>query len=245
MNKIHASTSSARTGGRPSPFALRSAIGASRRVLLIMCFINFNAHAWFFTAPEKPFTILIEAGGDSAHPGRSIDDSFESAITFAIAQAIQQQLPNYCPRCKVILNRTAIETVAPLQNANFANKLDVDLYLSIHAYSHVNDKPSFYLYQFSYHDTVIIKDNGLSFYPFDTIYLVNQSQTASWGQQLKQLLEQHSLWHCKGLYAVPFKPLIGIKAPALGIEFGFKKREDWKMYGQIVAQAVAEIINKS
>ena len=173
---------------------------------------------------------MLEAGGDTAHPGRSIDDNFESALTFEIAQALKNGLQQNCPNCKILLNRSATETVNPLQNANFANKLDVDLYISIHAFAEAETKPRVYLFQFSYADDFIAKDTGLSFYPFDKIYLVNQKQTTAWAQQLKQAFEQNQSWAVKGIYSFPFKPLIGIKPPAIGIEIGLKNRAEWRKY---------------
>ena len=62
-----------------------------------------------------------------------------------------------CPNTKIIINRSANESIAPLQNANFANKLDIDLYISIHAFAETEIKPRIFLYQFSYHDDIIAK----------------------------------------------------------------------------------------
>ncbi len=201
-------------------------------------------HAWLFNAPpQKPFVLLLEASGDTAHPGRSIDDSFESAITFEIAQTIKQLLLAQYPNIKILLNRTATETVTPLQNANFANKLDVDCYISIHAFAETETKPRVYLYQFSYGDNFIAKDSGLSFFPFDKIYLLNQKQSTNWGQELKHAFEKNNSWVVQGIYALPFKPLIGIKAPAIGIEIGLKNRSEWRNYCQTLVNGIATIIN--
>lgn len=200
-------------------------------------------HAWFFNAPpQKPFVLLIEASGDTSHPGRSIDDSFESAITFEIAQTIKQLLLERCSNLKIFLNRAVTETVAPLQNANFANKLDVDCYLSIHAFAETETKPRVYLYQFSYHDEFIAKDSGLSFFPFDKIYLLNQKQTSTWGKELKHAFEKNNLWTVHGVYAFPFKPLIGIKAPALAIEIGLKNRSEWHNYCETLVNGIAQLV---
>ncbi len=212
--------------------------------LLLLLLMPCMNNAWFFTLPaEKPFVLLLEASGDPMHPGRSIDDSFESTITFEIAQTIKQMLLAQYPNLKILLNRAAAETVAPLQNANFANKLNVDCYISIHAFAESEIKPHVYLYQFSYHDDFIAKDAGLSFYPFDKIYMVNQKQTTAWAEQLKQALEKHSLWAVKGVFSLPFKPLIGIKAPAIGIEIGLKNRSEWRNYIEALVSGIITIIN--
>ena len=214
-----------------------------KKILLLLLMPCMN-HAWFFTMPaEKPFVILLEASGDTIHPGRSIDDSFESSITFEIAQTIKQRLLAQYPHVKVMLNRTSTETIAPLQNANFSNKIDADCYISIHAFAETEIKPRIFIYQFSYHDDFIAKDNGLSFYPFDKIYLINQNKTNAWAQQLKQTFEKNSTVHVNGIYAFPFKPLIGIKAPAIGIEIGLKKSTEWHNYCDMFINGIVAIIN--
>lgn len=188
---------------------------------------------------------MIEASGDSAHPGRSIDDNFESSITYEIAQSLKAALLEQCPHLKVLINRSPHETIAALQNANFANKLNVDFYVSIHAFTEAETKPRIYVYQFSYRDNFISKDadQRLSFYPFDKIYLINTTQTTTWAQQIKQLLERDQRWSTHGPFAIPFKPLIGIKAPAIGIEIGLKNRAEWQNAVDLLVHAIVDIVN--
>ena len=186
---------------------------------------------------------MIEASGDMANPGRSIDDNFESSITFEIAQALKNELLQHSPTLKIILNRTANQTVAPLQNANFANKLDVDLYMSIHAFAETETKPRIYFYQFSYRDNFMIKDAELSFYPFDKVYVLNQNKTNAWAQQLKQLFENDPAWAIKGVFALPYKPLIGIKASSIGIEIGLKNKSEWRNALATMVNGIMHIVN--
>ena len=187
---------------------------------------------------------MIEAAGDTTHPGRVIDDSFESSITFDIAHALKNKILEECPTAKIIINRTLGETVAPLQNANFANKLDVDLYLSIHAFAETEPKPRIFIYQFSYLDSFIAKD-GLSFYPFDKIYLVHEPQTTQWVQLIQKSLSQNQSAQTKKIAKLPFKPLIGIKASAIGLELGLKNKTSWRDYIDDLAHSLVLIINQS
>lgn len=212
-------------------------------IILFLLFIPCMNYAWFFSTPQKRLVLMLEASGDTMHPGRSIDDSFENSITFEIAQNIKQLLLTHCPHIKIFLNRTATEIVTALQNANFANKLDVDCYISIHVFAETEPKPRVYLYQFSYHDDFIAKDEGLCFYPFDKIYLINQKKTSAWAQQLKQYFEKNDLWDTKGVFAFPFKPLIGIKAPAIGIEIGLKNRSEWRNYIETIVNGIVMLLN--
>ena len=138
---------------------------------------NFNAK------PVKPFVIMIEATGDTVCTGRTIGNSFESSVTLAIAQELKELLQQQLQNIKIIINRTANQKIEPLQNATMANKLEVDLYISIHAYAQKESKPSLFIYQFSYNDSFVIKENELSFHSFDKIYLVNQKKTTLWAKK--------------------------------------------------------------
>jgi N-acetylmuramoyl-L-alanine amidase len=149
-----------------------------------------------------------------------------------------------CPNAKIIINRALGETVMPLQNANFANKLDIDLYLSIHAFAETETKPRIFIYQFSYQDSFIAKDS-MSFYSFDKIYLVHEQQTAQWANRIYQTLSQNQSVQTKKIAKIPFKPLIGIKAPAIGLELGLKNKANWHEYLNDLVQSIAKIINQS
>ena len=45
----------------------------------------------------------------------------------------------------------------------------------------------------------------------------------------------------KELIGIPFKPLVGIRAPALGIEIGLKNKDDWERFVQPVMQALVSL----
>lgn len=185
---------------------------------------------------------MIEASGDSTHTGRIINDSFENSVTFELAHTLKNKLMEMCPTAKIIINRALGETVTPLQNANFANKLDIDLFLSIHAFAETETKPRIFIYQFSYQDSFIAKDS-MSFYPFDKIYLVHESQTTQWANRIQQALSQNQSVQTKKIAKMPFKPLMGIKAPSIGLELGLKNKTDWQDYLNDLAQSIAKIIN--
>jgi N-acetylmuramoyl-L-alanine amidase len=200
--------------------------------IFLLLFLTTPLQAWFFyqPAPEKPFSMIIEASGDAQVMGRTIHNSFESALCFSVAQKIRSCLLAYQPTAKIILNRTIGQTVAPLQNANLANKLNVDLYISISAYQEIEAKPRITLYQFSYKNSQIIKKESLAFFTFDTIYNLNFETTTAWIQLLHHGLLANSLFDISGPYQLPFKPLIGIQSPAIAIELGIPKDFDLDLF---------------
>ena len=169
---------------------------------------------------------MIDPAGDAKNTGRRIEDSFERGITMQCAEQLKQTLEQRLPNISIILTRAPGEIVHPLQNANFANQINVNLYISLHFYQEKETRPTLYIYQFSYNDTFITKSFDLSFTPYDQAHIVNFPKTGGWGKQIKRTLAQdvyQKYFTVHGIYQLPFSPLIGIQAPALGFEMGIKQ----------------------
>ena len=190
---------------------------------------------------------MINPAGDAQHPGRKIGDTFERTLTLAYAQRMHQEIMRTYPHTQVVLTRTAGETISSLQNANFANRLNVDIFVSIHFYQETDVKPTLYLYNFSYNDDFITHKQDLSFCRYDQAHLYNYSITRHYGHVLKQALATDTytpLFTCMGCYKAPIKPCIGIKAPALLIEVGLRSADDWQGYVEPLVIALKPIIEK-
>ncbi len=122
-------------------------------------------------------------------------------------------------------NRTPTETIGPFQNAQFANKLGIDLYVHICSVK-TPSASSITLYQYSYNQKIILKKGSLGFYPYDEISLLHEQQTAEWAHMItKNLLNQKQI-AVFGVYKMPFKPLMGVNAPAFAIEVGIHSMDD-------------------
>src|SRR5579859_5868722 len=80
---------------------------------------------WPFTQEQvKPFSIMLDPAGDAQITGRIIDDSYERGITLQLCEDIKKQLEADHPKnTRIVLTRFPGETIDPLQNANFANRL--------------------------------------------------------------------------------------------------------------------------
>lgn len=214
-------------------------------LLLFTLFLELNAR-WPFNlfGAKKPFSIVLEASGDAINPGRTIFNNFENSICFTLAQQIKQILDaNYIP-ARIYLNRTPTEIITPLQNAQFSNKLAADLYISIHCYQCNHPQARIHLYQFSYHDPIIIKKNSLGFYRADQIYLLNETQTTQWIHEFKKIISEQSEIEIHGVYALPFKPLLGIEASAFGIEIGIPHNANMNQIAYIISSALEEFIRR-
>lgn len=200
----------------------------------------------FFSNIINAYTIMIDPSGDAKHTGRVIEDTFERGITLQCAEKLKAELNKILPQVRVILTRVPGETIQPLQNASFANRLQVDLYLSIYFYPEA-DIPS---HLSIFHYLIAATDlwhqyNPLSFYHINQSHLINIEHTKKLGEMLLNVLQDttnNPFFAVKGLFAVPFKPLLGIKAPALAIEAGLSKKNDWQHLVKPLVLSIKEIV---
>ena len=194
---------------------------------------------------QNLFLIMLAPAGDAKHIGRKIGDSFERGITLQYAEQLKKLVEEQCPPITIIISRFPGDIVSPLQNASFANRLQVDLFISIHFYQTTETKPQFHLYQFSYNDDFIVPTSKLSFHNYDQAHLFNKKQTNIWTQLIKQTCENdqyQKLFKVKNIDKLPFKSLIGVLAPAIGIEAGLKNSPDWRNYIEPMVQSIIAIV---
>lgn len=210
-------------------------------LVLILFFVFNNSQA-------KLFTIMLNPAGDAKDAGRTLNDSFERGITLQFTNKLKTELEKTYKNIRVVITRMPGETLEPLQNANFANRLDVDFYLSIHFYKEKKPKPQIFLFRYLT-DTFSVQSNlRLYFYKFDTAHLINISQTINCGNKIKNFLNSESYKNKFDFFdflAIPFKPLVGIKAPAIAIEIGLKNTNDWQEYIPVISESFQNIIQNN
>ncbi len=212
--------------------------------LILICTTTQPRSFFNMFHPASARILILEASGDAMHPGRIIDGNFESSVSFTIAQKLKEALAQISPGTKVIINRTPGQAVALLQNAQLANKLSADLYISINCYAHTHAHPAISVYQFFNGDTSILKKDSIGFYYSDQAHALNASQTTAWANTLKKLLAQSPELELQGAYKLPFKPLMGIMASAIGIEIGLQSVNDIALIVTPLAQALQKILEE-
>ena len=195
--------------------------------------IKYLIFSLLITTTAHPFTIMLAPAGDARHPGREIHGTFERGVALQFAEKLKHALERKLP-VRVLLSNFSGETIAPLQNANFANRSGIDLYLSLHFYGQTDDeRPQIFLYRFSYGDDFITKRPALSFERYDQAHLHSKETSQRWGSIIAHTFSEQPyqlLFHFNKFVALPFKPLIGITAPALGIEAGIKEQYNFDQY---------------
>lgn len=215
-------------------------------VLITILLSPFSCFSWRISQ-QKTFSIMLDPAGDAKHPGRIVRDSFERGITLQCAEQLKKMLEATYKNIRVVLTRFPGETIAPLQNANFSNRLHADFYLSINFYHGKEERPRMHLYYFIYHPVTDFwaQSVPLCFYSYEQAHLRNLKKTKHWGQIMLNTLssdEHKRLFDCRGIYAIPFRPLIGIRAPALAIEVSLGEKTDWVRYVQAIVESLKPII---
>jgi N-acetylmuramoyl-L-alanine amidase len=196
---------------------------------------------------QKSFTIMIEPAGDAKHAGRAIDDCFERGITLQFAERIKKLVEAEYPHIRVILSRFAGESLEHLQNANFANRLNVGLYLSIHFFVETEEKPVLHLYHFVYNQITDYwsGNDSLEFIPYDKAHQKNIVQTKKYADLFYEALKIfNKQFEARKPIGFPFKPLIGIQAPALAFEASLKTKDDWLLYLNPIAHGIKAIVDQ-
>lgn len=194
-----------------------------------------------------PFTVMIDPSGDAKHTGRVIQDTFERGITLQCAELLKAELNKTIPDIRVILTRVPGETIQPLQNASFANRLQADLYLSISFYLETDIPSHIAIYQYITNQTDHWhKYSPLCFYHVSQAHLINMGLTTALGKKLLKTLQSNainSFFLPLGLFTIPYKPLLGVKAPALALEAGINQKNDFKYLIKPLVSFIEEIVS--
>jgi len=191
---------------------------------------------------------MIDPAGDAKHTGRLIQDTLERGISLQCAEQLKSILTQKFKSIRVILTRVPGETIQPLQNASFANRLDVDLYLSLYFYYEQQSPSHITLYHYLENP---ISDpwhqpNQLAFYQVGQAHLINLKTTQQWGKKFLETFQNKNyskFFKPRGLLGIPFTPLVGIKAPALALEVGLKNKQDWQHIIDPLVTALESIIS--
>ncbi|MBV8660673.1 MAG: N-acetylmuramoyl-L-alanine amidase [Candidatus Dependentiae bacterium] len=193
------------------------------------------------------FTIMIDPAGDAKHTGRLIQDTLERGISLQCAEQLKTMLTQNFKNVRVILTRVPGETIQPLQNASFANRLGVDLYLSLYFYHEPETPTHVTLYHYLENPVTDFwhQPISLSLYQVNQAHLLNLKTTQAWGKIILEVLQDKKcskFFNPRGLFGIPFTPLVGIKAPAIAVEVGLKNKQDWQQIIDPLFIAIERII---
>ena len=198
-------------------------------------------------SPQKTITIMIDPSGDAKSTGRIIDGNFERGTTLQYAQELKKSLEEKLTNARIVLTRFPGESLEPLQNATFANRLNTDLYITISFYQETKNISQIFLYYFVYNPVTDFwkkKHDKLHFYTYAQAHLATIEQSYYYATRVENYLRDHKkpYFILKPKIGIPFAPLIGVQAPALGVEIGLLKKDDWRAYINPLAEAILSLI---
>lgn len=201
----------------------------------------------YFDAQDKKITIMLDPAGDAQYTGRAIDTTFERGLTLQWAQELKYELERRMPLVRVLLTRVPGEVVEPLQNAAFANRLGVDLYVHLSFYQEHEEVSRLFLYYVMYNSITDLwsqKQDELNFELYNLAYkkyfLTSREYVAQLAKSLKAF-ERTAFFAVQQPFGIPYKPLVGIQIPACGVECGIKKVDDWHKYIEPITQAIMQL----
>ena len=146
----------------------------------------------FSTMIPQQITIMLDPAGDAQSAGREIQDSFERGLTLQFVQELKNEIIQHYPNVRVILTRTPGETIQPMHNALFANRLQPDLYLRIGFYfqpeipTHVT-----LFYACNHPNDFWQKINSLQFFHIDQSHLLHLPTTKKLAHDFLKILQNH------------------------------------------------------
>ncbi len=204
-------------------------------LLLLSCSMPVKYAHGLFGSPQKPKVIMINPAGDAKKSGRKLSNNYERAITFKLAERLAKSIEDRYGM-KVILTRVPGDELVHLQNASFANRINVDLFLNINIYKEDHEKPKMLVYHRMLDplaDLVRRTYPSLELAPVNVAHMRNIHKTKSFGERIKMALtnqDYQKLFDFSGVHGIPIKPLEGIIAPAFLFDLGLNDEDQWHLF---------------
>ena len=215
--------------------------------LLLFLSHQLTANSLLSEKTSQPITVMLDPAGDAKHTGRVIDDNFERGITLQFTEQLKSLLELRNKNLRVILTRFPGETLEPLQNASFANRLNTNFYISVQFYQERSERSNLYLYHYLTKPTDAWQKHieALHFYTYDKAHLPNVIKSKTLGTMIASTLKKKrykTFFNYKGLFGIPFKPLAGITSSAIAIEVGLISKNDWENFILPLANAIEVLV---
>ena len=143
--------------------------------LSLIFLLTFLFKTCLYSSDKKQFLVMIDPAGHAKNVCRKLVEGYERAQTFKFAQSLSKGLQDKYG-FRVILTRYPGEEIVDLQNASFANRLNVDFYLNINVYRQDSVKPKIFMYHLVYNPMVDLARRSFepyTFIPINQVHFTN------------------------------------------------------------------------
>lgn len=178
----------------------------------------------------KPFVVVIDPAGDARNTGRQLDDGWERGATFQCAQELQKRIESHGSAIRVVLTRMPGESLSQLQQAQLANQLQADLFISLNFYQERQLVPHWYMFMLDLGHDYLLKPRQYTCYYYDQAHLLCAQQTNCYAQRLLELSSRsdHTSLVMHKPHKAPLKMLMGVTCPAFAFDIGIQGNDSWK-----------------
>lgn len=231
---------------------MKTFIAYKKFTFIFLLSLGLKLQAWsFFGKPLEPipfaqpirFTLMLDPAGDARTAGRQIGEGFERELTYQIALTIKETLEAQ-GGIRVVLSKFAGEAITPLHIAAFTNKIGPNLFISVRLYETKDKTPKIHIFYPLYDSTALSdkKRTDLTLLPFDQGYTLSLKSSQNNARLFYDELKKEKKFACQMPLGLPYTPLIGIIAPAFGIEVGVTKKDDLQTLARLLATALTPLI---
>ncbi len=196
-----------------------------KKYIFLCISLFFNIYA-----PEPTLvTIMLDPAGNTQDINRIVDHTNERSLTHSLCLSIKQKMESLHKDIRIIITHGYNDTIEPLQNASFSNRLQTNFYCAINIAQTKNSTPSLSLYylQRTIHENLHTKNSDVSFIFYRDAHKDNLLTTKKVVSKAYNALQQDYARYFKinQPLGYPCAPLVGIQAPALCIEATIIKKD--------------------
>ncbi len=192
-----------------------------------------------------PFVLMLYLPTDTKG-GRIIDGEFEKDILFSWARVLQDQLTQTIPSLQVIILGQTEKEYDQTKLISQANRLNPHFILSLNLFQ-TESRPQLFIYHvlLSKEPPVWKKSTSLFFVPYEQAYIKHAHKSTFIGQNIYASLsmQKKEAYELKTFLGIPYKPLMGLLPPALGIELGSTNAKSWELTIPSLTEALSQTIN--
>lgn len=217
------------------------------RLIRSFFLVTAFASSCLLQASMHPFVLFLAPAGHATQPGRALRQGYERAAALHWATALKTELESRYT-CRVVISRSPGETLEEFQTATYSNRLQPDLFISLSLFPVNAFKPQLFVFNLLVDpltDAARRLATPNAFVPYEQAHCMNLIQSTTLARHLISLAlqpEYEKQIDCRGPYAFPYKPLMGICAPSIGLEAGILKDTDWQLSMKLLVAAVGQMI---